>query len=595
MTKHIPIHVVGGGIAGLVAAITAADGGAPVVLHEASDTPGGRARSGAGPYGVNLGPHVLYNNGAVVEFLRTRGLRKEVRLKLPRSAKMVVLDGDGRHSPLRIAGAVAAVVRPRRAPVDQRFDEWAHATFSARHAADLCHLAGLYTFHHDPGSLSAAFVWDGCVRSFGRFPTVRYVHGGWTTLVDALIGGARRRGVQIELGSRLEPGALPADGPVIVATAPTAAATLLERDLSWPTARTALLDVALDHPGRMPFLVMDVAPDLGGCIMAERFTATDKTLAPPGIELVQAHLGVADDVSLDDAVPRMERTLDGLGEWRSAEVWRRAHIVDGGSGAVDPPGTTWRDRPAVDQGDGRYLAGDIVAAPGLLSEVAVNSGVRAAHLALADRRQRQWAPGWPTVELSAADRAKVLAAAIPGARVTTEVRQTSRDETWATEPVAEVDAWRTRTTTRRACSHPRRRADRSRGHRRHHPHRAPPSPRPAFIVTAAQQPVRAGWAHDHRGVCRAGLPVHAPRPPTHRRAARRCGPFRAPSPRAAVATRAGQRRAPRSRPRRQGGARPPAADLARSVHRLHPGGHAAHVDAGLPSGRGRLRPRRDHR
>jgi hypothetical protein len=280
---------------------------------------------------------------------------------------------------------------------------------------------------------------------------VRYVQGGWTSLVDALAGAARRRGVRIELGSRLQPGDLPADGPVIVAAAPTAAASLLDRDLAWPTARTALLDVALDHPGRMPWLAMDMAPDLTGCIMAERFTATDKTLAPPGIELVQAQLGVADDASLDDAIARIEHTLDGMGEWRSAEVWRRAHVVDGASGAVDPPGTTWRDRPALDQGDGRYLAGDTVAAPGLLSEVSVNSGVRAAHLALEERRQRQWAPGWPTVDLTAAARAKILAAANPGTTVDVTTLTAPRDEAWTTEPVAEADAWRTRTTTRRTA------------------------------------------------------------------------------------------------------------------------------------------------
>lgn len=455
MTKQIPIHVVGGGIAGLVAAITAADGGAPVVLHEAGDALGGRARSGDGPYGVNLGPHVLYANGAVVSFLRSRGLRRQVRLRMPASARMVVLDGDGRHSPLRIAGAVAAVAaatvvpRPRHAPVDQRFDEWVHTTFSPRHAADLCHLAGLYTFHHDPGSLSAAFVWDGCVRSIGHFHTVRYVQGGWSSLVDALAGAARQRGVRIELGSRLAPGELPNDGPVIVATAPAAAGSLLDRDLTWPTARTALLDVALDHPGSMAWLAMDLAPDLAGCIMAERFTATDRTLAPPGVELVQAQLGVADDVDVDRAIARIERTLDGMGRWRQAEVWRRAHVVAGASGAVDAPGVTWRDRPSVDQGDGRYLAGDTVAAPGLLSEVAVNSGVRAAHLALDDRRRRQWAPGWPSVELTASARAQILAAANPGATVEVTTVPAARDEAWSTEPVAEAEPWRTRATTRR--------------------------------------------------------------------------------------------------------------------------------------------------
>ena len=54
----------------------------------------------------------------------------------------------------------------------------------------------------------------------------------------------------------------------------------------------------------------------------------------------------------------------------------------GRSGALDPPGTTWRDRPAVHRGDGVFLAGDMVAAPGLLSEVAWASGVEAARGAL---------------------------------------------------------------------------------------------------------------------------------------------------------------------------------------------------------------------
>ena len=448
MTKHVPIHVVGGGVAGLAAAITAADGGAPVVVHEAGDALGGRARSGVGPYGVNLGPHVLYAKGAVVRFLVARGIRRAVRLKLPRAGRVAVLDGHGSHGPVRLAGLARAVALPRTAPADRRFDEWAHDTFSARDADDLCHLAGLYTFHHDPGSLSAAFVWEGCARSIARPQNVRYVEGGWTSLTDALAAAARQRGVQVELGSRLEPGDLPDDGPVIVATAPRAASSLLGRDLGWPTARTALLDVALEGARRLPWVVFDFAPDLAGCCMAERFTAVDRTVAPRGVELVQAQLGVAPGTDLDVAVPRIERTLDGFGPWRPAEVWRRAHLVDGASGAVDPPGTTWRDRPAVEQGDGRYLAGDTVAAPGLLSEVAVNSGVRAAHLALEDRRQRQWAPGWPTVELTAAARARVLAEALPRASATVTTVPAPLDEVWTVEPVAEADVRRTRTTTR---------------------------------------------------------------------------------------------------------------------------------------------------
>ncbi|NEC49490.1 FAD-dependent oxidoreductase, partial [Actinospica acidiphila] len=62
--------------------------------------------------------------------------------------------------------------------------------------------------------------------------------------------------------------------------------------------------------------------------------------------------------------------------------WRREALADGRTGAVDPPGATWRDRPAVDRGDGVYLAGDRVAAPGVLSEVSFTSALPAVSLAL---------------------------------------------------------------------------------------------------------------------------------------------------------------------------------------------------------------------
>jgi hypothetical protein len=70
------------------------------------------------------------------------------------------------------------------------------------------------------------------------------------------------------------------------------------------------------------------------------------------------------------------------------EVWRRRMEMNNLTGAVDLPGTTWRDRPAIDRGNGIFLAGDQVAAPGLLSEVAFASGLRAAAGALAWARCR---------------------------------------------------------------------------------------------------------------------------------------------------------------------------------------------------------------
>ena len=127
-----------------------------------------------------------------------------------------------------------------------------------------------------------------------------------------------------------------------------------------------------------------------------------------------------------------------FGGWREGVLWRRGHVVVDSTGAVDPPGATWHDRPAVDQGDDVYLAGDAVAAPGLLSEVAVNSGVQAARLALDARRRRTFAPGWPSAHLTPERRFAVLAAVVPGASLDTAVVTDGGDRRWEIAPVDET-------------------------------------------------------------------------------------------------------------------------------------------------------------
>jgi phytoene dehydrogenase-like protein len=54
------ITVIGGGLAGLTAAVTAAEEGSRVTVYEAHHTLGGRARTAEGPYRTNDGPHALY-------------------------------------------------------------------------------------------------------------------------------------------------------------------------------------------------------------------------------------------------------------------------------------------------------------------------------------------------------------------------------------------------------------------------------------------------------------------------------------------------------------------------------------------------------
>jgi len=409
-----PVHVIGGGIAGLVAAITAAEGGAPVILHEAAARVGGRALGPAGRPGLNLGPHVLLTDGALARWLAARDIRLGLRLPAVRGIRVLGDGGDG--LPLPLVARLTPTALPREAPAGMSFRDWAGQVFGAGRASLLCQLAGLYTFHHDPGELSAQFVWQRYRRVVIGSHRIRMVAGGWSALVAALAARAAAAGVRVQTQDTVTAAALPG-APTVVAIRLPAASRLLGRELSWPGSRTALLDVAAAaHPG-WPSTILDVRSDLRTCCLIDRVTATCPELpGAGGGELFQAQLGIGPRISREVAVTRIEDVLDqAVPQWRERAVWQGSRVVTGATGAIDPPGTTWRDRPGIDQGDGLFLAGDAVAAPGLLSEVAVNSGIEAGRQALAARRRRLLPAGWPGADLTPERRLAVLAAVLPGA------------------------------------------------------------------------------------------------------------------------------------------------------------------------------------
>jgi hypothetical protein len=164
---------------------------------------------------------------------------------------------------------------------------------------------------------------------------------------------ARTKGVQIRTSSRVTE--LPDTGKVIVATSLEAARSLFDDDsLRWESGRAALLDIGLKHDRRDPFAVFDF--DEGG--MIERFSSQDPTLAPRGHQLIQGQIPLRKGESKTTGLNRLESLYD----------------------LAFPE---WRDRPSVARGDGRYLIGDMVAAPGLLAEVSINSALAASDLVTA--------------------------------------------------------------------------------------------------------------------------------------------------------------------------------------------------------------------
>lgn len=382
------ITVVGGGFGGLTAALCAAETGAQVTVHEAREELGGRARTALGPHRTNEGPHVLYDGGPHWRWLRERKL-------LPPMARVPAAEGlrmrfhhDGalhRMPPL----GLLRLRRTRDAPMDVPYLEWAAERAGEATARAAAHFAAVATFHHAPGELSAAFTHERMRRASKLPPEAHYVRGGWGSLVARMAERARERGVRIETGSRVGPGALAEareHGPVVVATSLAAARGLLDDPtLSWPSGRTALLDLVLETRTGDPFVVSDL--DAPGWI--ERFTAADPSLAPAGQALIQAQFPLAPEEKRGDALARGDHLLDlAFAGWRERVVRRTEATANGRTGAVDLPGTCWRDRPAVDRGDGCYLVGDQVAAPGVLSEVSFASALEAVRLALGTPRAR---------------------------------------------------------------------------------------------------------------------------------------------------------------------------------------------------------------
>ena len=379
------LHIVGGGLAGLVAAVEGAERGAQVRVYEAHDTLGGRARTTAPPYRANEGPHVIYRDGPAWAWLRERGLPAASSGVPNRAMTQFYFRRAGRRTRWPGTGFLKIVGTRAAAPIDESFGDWAERRWGPEAARRASSAAGVVTYHHDPASLSAAFVHSRLKRAFSFPAAATYVTGGWSALIDSLTAAARERGVQIEAGHRVQE--LPRGGPVIVATSLVAARRLLADDrLQQPSGATAMIDLGVIADPRDAFVVSDL--DQHGWF--ERFSAADPTLAPAGESLLQVQVPIVpgDDTATGRA--RVEALLDvGSPGWQDRVTWRRDGVARERTGAVDRPGTTWRDRPGVDRGDGVFLAGDQVAAPGLLSEVSFASAVTAVQLALTPATRAQ--------------------------------------------------------------------------------------------------------------------------------------------------------------------------------------------------------------
>ncbi|HEX8170163.1 MAG TPA: FAD-dependent oxidoreductase [Thermoanaerobaculia bacterium] len=426
------VVIVGGGLAGMAAAVYLARAGRSVTLFERRRLLGGRAittvRQG---YRFNLGAHGLYRHGAAASVYRELGI--PIRGGTLRSGAHALHRGDTHRLPTglvsllttsllsfrgkrELASALLRVRRRRPAAVAEgSVREWLDAHFDDARARQVMEtFLRIFTYTSDDRQSAAAALAQARIALRGG---VLYLDEGWQRLVDALHSTAVAAGVHFVSSSRIvgvvQDGAvravelggleldadrsdtlamtMPSGGPeeiegalipaetVLLAVDPHTAADLAgEVGQSWRAAQpvtAACLDVALRSLPR-PHHTFVAGIDEPLYLSVHSAAAQ---LTPKGGALVHLVKYGARDPERDerDLETMLDRYQPG---WREVLVHRRYLPAMTVSNALIAPGAR---RPSVTTPvRGLYLAGDWVGDEGMLSDAALSSARAAAQAIL---------------------------------------------------------------------------------------------------------------------------------------------------------------------------------------------------------------------
>lgn len=385
--------VVGGGLAGLVAANELAAGGADVTLYERGSSLGGRASSDTfGESRLNRGPHALYRAGAGMPILKRLGVEPQGR---PPSLHRfdVVIDGQimrGPTTPWAMAAAGYMSLGEK-----MQLGRFLGALFRLDASQwDGRSIDELLDTYADTPVLRRILQMTTTIATFGRSPrfsagtairqvraslsNVLYLDEGWQSLVDALAARAVERGVQIVVGTRVDD-VFELDADVVVlAVAPEVVEKMCGVDFGprRPT-QMATMDFVMPTPPSSPRNTFDVDRGIflsfhpngaGHCGMyLDPFVDRELSEVRGAIEdvLDLAQPGWREHVEHVRFLPQMN-----VNEWFP-------DFTDGGI----------RARPDERLDAHTFIAGDWVGDEGLLADAAIASASRAAKLALQTPRE----------------------------------------------------------------------------------------------------------------------------------------------------------------------------------------------------------------
>jgi phytoene dehydrogenase-like protein len=436
VSGRFDVAVVGGGLAGLTAAATAAQAGRSVVLFEQASVPGGRARTRTEDgFSFNIGPHALFRKSLALDVLRGVGVEVNAGAVELNGSRMVN-EGHLYPLPIGLGSLVASPLLDWRGKLEVgmflgslgRMDprplegltvsEWLGRAIHSPSARRLVEVSiRTATYANDLDRVSA----EAGLRQLQRgFSGALYVHGGWQTIVDdlraraealgvAVVDGARVARVELaknelaEYGTassavqavRLADGRRYEVGAAILAVPPRQASALVDggrqaalagwADRAVPV-RAAVLDVGLRRlPNPETWYAMGYDRPLYLSVHSKW-----ARLAPEGGALVHVlrYLGSTERGGEEDE-RELERMLDLMQPgWRDEVVTRRFMPDLTVVGALSSVNWEQRDGPrgpAVPQTDGLFVAGDWVTPEGMLADRALVSGARAGELAAALR------------------------------------------------------------------------------------------------------------------------------------------------------------------------------------------------------------------
>ncbi|MFD2446962.1 phytoene desaturase family protein [Bacillus sp. CGMCC 1.16607] len=219
MTQKWDIVIVGGGLAGYVAANYLAKTDLSILLLEKGRNVGGRARTNKinNQY-FNLGPHALYKKGKAKSILEELGIH--LNGKSPKLSGILIennieyaapfspldlfttglLNWKERVDWLTVLSKIMSINPEKLA--EQTFQQWVKQAAQTKIVESLLYTLGrLATYCHAPEKMSAKVMVSNMKNAMGG---VLYLDGGWQTIIDQLHNKAILSGVQVRSHSSVK-------------------------------------------------------------------------------------------------------------------------------------------------------------------------------------------------------------------------------------------------------------------------------------------------------------------------------------------------------------------------------------------------------